>query len=370
MARVLALDPEIVHAHDWQTGLVPIYAALSPRGQRRPRTIFTVHNLAFQGLFEPDVPVRLGLPGELMAPGARLEFFGKASFLKAGLACADMITTVSPSYAREITTGPHGVGLDGVLRSRGDALVGIVNGIDPAIWNPATDASLPAHFDAGDMNGKATCKAALQRRLGLPISSEAMLVSWVSRLTWQKGVDLLEHVVPSLLSRSIQWAILGTGDRSLEDQVLRLKTRYPDRVATRIAFDVDLAHLMFGGGDAVLVPSRFEPCGLVQLYGLCYGAVPIVRRTGGLADTVMDCTLEPLHGNGFAFDGEDAGSVVHALTRAHDVFLEKDRWRAIQTRAMRSDHSVRTMAASYEEVYRETLRRAPVFIPARFGVGA
>lgn len=356
--EVLAIWPEVVHAHDWPTGLVPVLMSLDPDRPPDRRSVFTVHNLSFQGLFGLELARSIGLPERLLVPSG-LEFYHRLSFAKGGLLFADLLTTVSKTYARDILTEAHGMGLDGVLRDRRQDLFGILNGIDAEVWDPSADPRLPQRFDAADLIGKAACKEKAQAAMGLPLRSDAMLCVAVSRLTTQKGLDLLPDVSLAIDHRPIQIAIHGGGDPHLEAMMADLARVRPDRVAVRIGFDADLAHLLFAGADAVLVPSRFEPCGLAQLYGLRYGAVPIVRATGGLAETVIDVEHFPEEGNGFAFDGVGAPPIVQAILRAEALFRAPEAWRAVVERAMRVDHSATGAAGRYVEAYARALELPP-----------
>jgi len=336
------LDPtwaaDVVHAHDWHAGLACAYLKAQPG--TRAKTVFTVHNLAFQGLFPAAEFGALGLPREMLQSQA-LEYHGKLSFLKAGLAYADRITTVSPTYATEIATHEFGCGMDGVIRHRGADVFGILNGVDPSIWNPQTDAHLPAHFSARSPAGKKRCKQALQSEMGLAEEPDAPLFALVSRLTHQKGVDLLLAALPALLERGAQFAVLGAGDPGLEELLSGASRARPTRMAVRIGYDEALAHRLIAGSDAVLVPSRFEPCGLTQLYGLRYGTLPVVRKTGGLADTVVDAVDSAAAdvGTGFVFDGATGPELEAAVLRAMRCYREPERWRSLMRRAMAQDFS-------------------------------
>ncbi|RZU02397.1 glycogen synthase GlgA [Rivibacter subsaxonicus] len=347
--------PRIVHGHDWHAGLAGAYLALEPS---RPRSVFTIHNLAYQGLFESGVMVELGLPARLFDLH-QLEFHGRLSFMKGGLVFADAITTVSPSYAREILTPEQGCGLDGLLRTRAGALHGILNGVDDAVWNPATDAAIVAPFDADRLDAKASCRLVLQQELGLRPQAQAPLFGMVSRLAEQKGLQLLLDALPALLAQpEAQLAVLGSGDAGIEAALRAAAEAHPGRVAVRFGVDEALAHRLFAGSDVTLVPSRFEPCGLTQMYGLRYGSLPLVRRVGGLADTVVDSTLEDLaddRATGFVFDAFSAEALARALRRACVLFARPDEWRAVQQRGMQQRFGWDVAAARYAEVYRELL---------------
>jgi len=358
-ARLAAgeLDPEwtpdVMHAHDWHAAMGCAYVAAHP--PTRAATVYTVHNLAFQGLF-PHADFRLlDLPSRFMAHTG-LEFHGQLSFMKAGLKYAKRVTTVSPTYAREIATHEFGVGLDGVIRGRGNEVSGVLNGVDGQVWNPAADNALPAHYSAAQMAGKARCKQALQRELGLAEKPDVPLFGVVSRLTSQKGLDLVLGAVPGLVQRGGQLALQGSGEPGIEAAFREAGKAQPQQVAVRIGYDEAFAHRLIAGADAILVPSRFEPCGLTQMYGLRYGTLPIVRRVGGLADTVVDASAENLRADratGFVFDAASVSALDAALQRAGDVFTkERSTWEQLQRLAMAQDFSWRGAAAQYLELYR------------------
>lgn len=349
----LRLRPRIVHANDWQTGLLPFL--LRHEHARDPalagaRTVFTIHNLAYQGLFPKTVVPVLGLPWDVFRFEA-MEFWDRLSFLKAALTSADALTTVSPSYAKEILTPEGGAGLDAVLRHRSKDLTGILNGIDTHEWDPGTDPHLPAHFGAEELAGKAACKAALQRELGLPVRPDVTLLALVSRLAEQKGVDLVAAALPALLEHEVQVALLGSGDRRYEEAFARAARDRPDRLAARIGFDEGLAHRIEAGGDAFLMPSRFEPCGLNQMYSLRYGTVPVVRAVGGLDDTVQDYDGWNA-GTGFKFKEYSPHALTVAVRRALDVWRDRRAWAGLVRRGMAEDNSWARSAGRYEALYR------------------
>ncbi len=354
--RVAELDgwrPDIVHLHDWQTGLVPYLLALEEKvGANRPATVFTIHNLAYQGRFAPEMLRRLHLPEEDFHPGGT-ELYGSFSFLKAGLVYADRLTTVSPRYAHEIQTPESGMGLDGLLRTRSGDLTGILNGIDTTIWNPGADPSLPAHFNSGSLTGKSACKTHLQSLLGLDTDHGMFLLGMISRLVEQKGCDLVLQLMPELMRRRIQMVILGTGDRHLEQWAQELAARYPGRMVAKIAFDECLSHQIEAGIDAFLMPSRFEPCGLNQMYSLRYGSPPIVHETGGLADTIQDAGDGSRdQGNGFIFRPATADALRNAIDRAESIFVQPEQWQRLQRRGMAEDYSWQQTAQQYITLYR------------------
>ena len=353
-----AFVPDIVHAHDWQAGLAPAY--LHYGGTPRPRTVMTAHNLAFQGQFPATLLETLGLPPHAFSMDG-VEYFGTIGYLKAGLALADRITTVSPRYAMEIRTPEFGMGLDGLLRQRAGVLTGILNGIDTNEWDPARDPHLASPFDAKHVGKRAVNKAALQARLGLERDAHAPLFGVVSRLTWQKGMDVLLEAVPDLVALGGQLALVGAGEAALEAGVRAAAEAYPGRVAAFVGFDESVAHLVQGGADALVVPSRFEPCGLTQLCALRYGAIPVVARVGGLADTVIDANemaLVAAAGNGLQFAPVTREALVLTLERATGLFRDRATWRRVQQHAMATDVSWRRPARQYAALYRD-LAAAP-----------
>ena len=339
--------PDVVHANDWQAGLIPAY--LNQWLAQRPATVFTIHNLHYQGLFEAEVLPRIGLGAESFAIDG-VEYHGLVSFMKAGLQYADRITTVSPTYAREIQSEAFGGGLHGVLRDRAEDLTGILNGADYDIWNPATDPALPAHYSARDFTGKEACKAALQAEVGLEVDPRAPLIGMVSRFSEQKGLDLMLDVIEGLQPEGAQLIVVGTGDPVLERAFAQAAQVRPGRVAAHIGYSEDLAHRVQAGCDILAVPSRFEPCGLTQIYALRYGTLPLVRRTGGLADTVIDVS-DPKRGTGFLFEQPTADAVLAALRRAMDLYRRQKDWNAVRRRAMNQDYGWDKAAVRYLELY-------------------
>ena len=354
--------PDVLHCNDWQAALAPAY--LRYRHEPVAATITTIHNLAFQGLFPMARLHALDLPVAAMAIDG-VEFHGKISFLKAGLQHSDRLTTVSPTYAREICEPAHGFGLDGLLRHRRDRrsgdLVGILNGIDTREWDPATDRSIAARYSARSLALKQLNRAALGERLGLALQAETPLLGMISRITSQKGADLVIEAAPELLARGARLAVLGSGDVGLEARWRALAGRHPDRIAVQIGFDEALAHLIEAGADMFLMPSRFEPCGLNQMYSLAYGTPPVVRATGGLADTVVDCTPEALadgSANGFSFGPPTAGALLAAIDRAIELWRDPDAWRRLQRSGMARDWGWGAAARQYVDLYRSCLRGA------------
>lgn len=344
--------PDVVHCHDWQSALVPalLRTAADPRLARIP-TAFTIHNLGYQGIFPPEVWPLIGLDRRWFT-SSHLEFHGQVNLMKAGLVFADALTTVSPRYAQEIQTPEHGHGLDGVLRERRGALRGILNGIDDRRWNPAHDPHLAAAYSAADLAGKSACKAALQRTFGLPENPHAPVLGMVTRLAEQKGLDILMGALPALLGLDLQLAILGSGDARYERWIGEAASRNPSRVAVRFAFDEALAHQVEAGADMFLMPSRYEPCGLNQMYSLRYGTVPIVRATGGLDDTIDDVDAAPGYGTGFKFTDYSPEALAGAVRRALAAYADRSSWERVMREGMRRDHSWRRAAASYLELYR------------------
>lgn len=356
---------DILHAHDWQAGLAPVLV----RADDRYRAAFsgaglvtTIHNLAYQGTFEREVVPRFGLPWTSfqMETG---EFWGRFSFLKAAVTASDMVTTVSPTYARETLTPTTGVGFDGVLSTLGPRYLGILNGIDTDVWNSATDVHLPANFSADDLAGKQVCKRALLERFGLPLGDDASarpLVAMLGRLVQQKGLDLVRDAADRLTALDATWIFVGTGDREYEDFLRNLSRRFPSRVGVHIGFDEPLAHLVEAGADIFLMPSVFEPCGLSQMYSLRYGTVPVVTAVGGLDDTIQPYTTRALHANGFKFRDQTPAALVRTIRQALRLFRDKAIWTRLMVEGMRADHSWQTSAREYVKVYRRARQLAPV----------
>lgn len=345
--------PQVIHGHDWQTGLIPAYLATRRDRFAATPTVLTIHNIAYQGQFSPDMLGWLGLPDWCYQLNG-VEYYGSLGFLKAGCHYADRLTTVSPTYAHEIQTDEHGMGLQGLLAFRADALTGILNGVDGQVWDPATDTCLPARYSADDPAGKAACKAALQRELGLTEEALAPLACVISRLTWHKGLDLVLATAGQWLAWGGQLAILGTGEKGLEDGFRTLAHQHPGRVATHIGYDEGQSHRLQAGSDLILVPSRSEPCGLTQLYGLKYGALPLVRRTGGLADTIVDANAAALAdgaATGFQFVNASAQELTWQLRRACALYRRPDVWTAMRRRAMTRDFGWTRPAAEYRSLY-------------------
>ena len=351
-ASPLEWQPGVVHCNDWQTGLVPVYLRYATGA--RAATLQTIHNLAYQGIFAPQTVAALGLPPECFTPDG-VEYYGKLSFLKSGLQCADAISTVSPSYALEIQGEALGFGLQGLLAARRNSLYGIVNGVDTALWNPATDAFIACRYDAGTLEAKEANKRALQQRLGLAASSPPVpLFAVVSRLAEQKGLDWLLEIAPEVLALPAQIAILGNGEPSLEQGFRTLAQAHPGQLSATIGFDESLAHLIEAGADAFVMPSRFEPCGMNQMYSQRYGTPPVVRATGGLADTVVDCNPKSLadgSASGFVFQEASAQALLGALRRTAAAWHDKAVWLSLQRNAMSRDFGWEASARRYAAIY-------------------
>jgi starch synthase len=345
----------VIHAHDWQAGLVPVYQKMQfaddPAVGGVP-CVFTIHNLAFQGIFPSSVLPQIGLGSEMLHLEA-MEYWGRVSLLKGGINFSEKLTTVSPTYAREILTPPYGFGMDGILRRRADSLVGIVNGIDTVRWDPEGDAYVPARFSALDLSGKRNARRALLDVAGLSPDNgnlERPVIGVISRLTDQKGFDLIAAAAGDLMSLNATWTMLASGEPQYENLLRSMAARHPDRVSVTIGFDERLAHFIEAGADLFLMPSRFEPCGLNQLYSLRYGTVPVVRATGGLQDTVVDAS-DP-GGNGFKFSDYSPGALVAALRRALAAYGDRDAWEKLQRAGMARDSSWDVSAREYVKVYR------------------
>ncbi len=347
-------QPQILHCHDWQAGLVPAYVKYN--APPAVKTILTVHNMAFQGIFGWDIFNALRLDYRAAAEGA-IEFYGSISYMKAGLQCADAITTVSPTYAHEITTAAYGMGLEGLLHTRTDAVHGILNGIDADAWDPANDPALPQAYNSASIELRAANRAALTERFRLE-PGEGPIFAVVSRLTWQKGLDMLVPLCDELVARGGRLVVLGTGEPEIENGFRDAALRHPGKIGVVIGYDEKLSHLAQGGADAIIIPSRFEPCGLTQLYGLRYGCVPVVSRVGGLADTVIDANeaaLEAGVATGIVFSPATQEALGEALRRALALFQRHKVWHKMQRRGMKSDVSWELSARKYADLYASLL---------------
>nr|WP_298102063.1 glycogen synthase GlgA [uncultured Shinella sp.] len=348
--------PDIVHAHDWQAAMTAVYMRYT--GLQHIPTVLTVHNLAFQGQFGADIFEGLALPPEAYTMDG-LEYYGDVGYLKGGLRTAWSITTVSPTYAHEIMTAEYGMGLEGLINARATDLVGIVNGIDTAVWNPETDANIARTYAAGSLKQRSVNRQAVAERFSLE-DDTGPIFCIISRLTWQKGIDLIAEVADWIVEQGGKLAVLGSGDQALEGALLAAASRHRGRIGIVIGYNEPLSHLMQAGSDAILIPSRFEPCGLTQLYGLRYGCIPVVARTGGLADTVIDANEAALSARvatGFQFTPINADGLRQALRRVFKAYNEPKIWGRIQNQGMKSDVSWENSAARYADLYSSLLSR-------------
>ena len=348
--------PDLVHANDWHAGLVPLL--LASRGRPRPATLFTIHNLAYQGLFDTQDVARLGLPE---SAHSAMEFYGRMSFLKCGIYSADAITTVSPTYASEILTPEYGCGLDGLLRERASNLTGILNGVDYRIWDPSTDPYLACNYSVRTVAAKSDCKRAIQMELGLKFDADMPLMAFMSRLVHQKMPDVVLDVLPELLEEGMQFVLVAEGENGYETRFRELAARYPGSVAVQIGYREDLGHRLLSGADFLLHPSRFEPCGLVPIYAMRYGTIPLVRKSGGLADSVTDASPEAIRqgtATGLAFQDPSMTDLAACIRRALSLYRQPILWRRIQAAAMRQDFSWKRSAEAYADLYR-SLTGAP-----------
>ncbi len=349
--------PDVIHAHDWQAGLVPAY--LKQTSPYAPPVVMTIHNIAFQGLFPKSALAQTGISEELFTPDG-VEYYDQLGYLKGGIKLADYVTTVSPTYSRELLTEQFGMGLEGLLRSRESEFRGIINGIDPTIWNPATDPHIEHHYDADNIDNKFLNHAAVRKRFGLSPSAHGPLYCVVSRLTHQKGLDLLIDCLPTLVESGGQLALLGTGEPELERAFEAAAQQYRGSIGVIIGYDEPLSHLMQAGSDVILIPSRFEPCGLTQLYGLRYGTLPIVARTGGLADTVIDANdaaLQRACATGFQFAPVTADALKQTISRVAQVFSDETIWRSIMQHAMQQDVGWEQSAKTYLGLYQSLTKQ-------------
>jgi starch synthase len=346
---------DVVHAHDWQAAMALAYLRFAPvKGSAPVPSVMTIHNMAFQGYYPREVFRELGLPRAAWSMTG-VEYHGGVGFLKAGMEAANLITTVSPTYAREIREPEFGMGLEGLIASRGDRVRGIVNGIDKAEWNPAHDPHIAANFTERTLARRMANKRALEAEFGLEPGDGPLFIV-VSRLTWQKGMDVLVEVLDHLVGIGGRLALLGSGDAAITAALQEGAARHPGRIGLRFGYDEALSHRMQAGGDAILVPSRFEPCGLTQLYGLAYACVPVVARTGGLADTVIDANLAARAAGvatGFQFTGVTYASLAAAITRANALYYQPEAWKSLQRNGMKADFSWASSGKAYADLYRE-----------------
>ncbi len=347
---------DILHAHDWQAAMAPAYLRWAPGPGQPARSVVTIHNIAFQGRYGADIFADLALPDSAFALDG-VEYYGGVGFLKAGLEAADAITTVSPTYAAEIRRGEFGMGLEGLINTRAVRVTGIVNGIDPAVWDPATDTALPSRYSLRAIGRRRVNKRAVEAAFGLDVG-DGPIFTVISRLTWQKGMDVLAAVLDDLVAMGGRLALLGSGDIGLEHAFLDAAARHPGRIGVKIGYDEPVSHLLQGGADAILIPSRFEPCGLTQLYGLAYGCVPVVARTGGLSDTVIDANEAAIAAGvatGVQHDGVSPEAVSHAIARAIALYAAPDRWTILQRNGMRADFSWGESGRRYAQLYTNLL---------------
>lgn len=350
----LTWHPDLVHCNDWQTGLTPAYLHFTPGSVP---SVMAIHNLAFQGNFPPSTMLAMGLPATSYSMHG-MEFYGHMSFLKAGLFYANHITTVSPNYAKEIQQEELGFGMQGLLADRSHELTGILNGIDTDEWDASSDSHLAMHYDPADLSGKAVCKEYLQKKLGLRVEPSIPLLGVVSRFTHQKGLDLLLEIAPRLMDLPVQLAMLGSGDAAMQQTARELSQRYLGKIGVMIGFNEALSHQIEAGADMFIMPSRFEPCGLNQMYSQCYGTPPIVHATGGLTDSVVDCTLQTLgngSASGFVFDGMTADNLYHTIQRAVALYHGRTDWQTLCKNCMKKDFSWERSAKAYRDVYRDVL---------------
>ncbi|TVP52895.1 MAG: glycogen synthase GlgA [Halomonadaceae bacterium] len=347
-------QPDVVHCNDWHTGLTPVWMRLQGAA---PASVMTIHNAGFNGCYPAQTLERLGLPAHLYHPDA-LEFYGSLSLLKAGVIFSDRVTTVSPSYAAEIQTAEFGGGLDGVYRARSGVLSGILNGIDYACWNPSTDPVLHHPFDAEQTDGKSHQRQQLIRELGLAFdhNHKAPVIAWVGRLTEQKGIDLLLHALPQLMQKNLRLVVLGAGDKHWERELLKLGKIHQGRLAVHTGFNEELAHKLYAGADMLLMPSRFEPCGLAQLIAMRYGTVPLVTPVGGLKDTVMDGDPKSDAANGLLISAPDVDALLATVDRALELYDQPQRWQQRMVNAMKLRFEWDQAAAAYEALYRDALK--------------
>jgi len=353
--RAVGFSPDILHGHDWQSALVFAYLRHVYAGDpffARTRTMFTIHNLAYQGLFDEEILGRIGLPASLFNMND-LEFYGQVNALKAGILYSTAVTTVSPRYSREIQTPDFGCGLDGLLRSRSAVLHGILNGVDYRDWDPATDRLIPRNYGPGDLPGKTICRNGLAALFGLAAPADLPIAGMVTRLAGQKGLDIVCDALDDLLGLGLRLVILGTGDQKIQDFLLAAQKKCPDRIGLKIAFDERIAHTIYAGSDIFLIPSRYEPCGLTQMYAMKYGTVPVVRATGGLDDSVQEFDPRAGTGNGFKFVEAEPGPLVETAGRAAASFKKSAEWRRLVGNAMAADFSWERSASAYLELYKK-----------------
>ncbi|GAB6189141.1 glycogen synthase [Marinitoga arctica] len=353
-------ETELIHINDWQTSLIPVYLKNNYREDEtfsKIATVLTIHNLGYQGIFSPEILNIAGLPGYLYNVDA-LEFFGQINFLKGGILFSDVINTVSKTYAEEIQTEEYGYKLDGVLKVRNDDLYGILNGIDYNIFNPETDKIIPYNFSIDNLENKVKNKTYLQNALNLPKNTKVPVISFIGRVVEQKGIDLIAEILDYLTLFDTQIIILGTGEKRFEELLLKYQNKYPDKLSINIKFDINLAQLIYAGSDMLLMPSKYEPCGLGQMYAMRYGTIPIVRYTGGLADTVKEFSCETLKGTGFGFYEYSSSNLLISILKALNIFMRNNKcWTSLIKNAMLSDFSWDKSAKAYIEIYKKALSK-------------
>jgi starch synthase len=362
LARLMEYAPDIIHCHDHQTGFIPAWLRDEPKADpffTRTGVVYTIHNLAYQGVFPRRTGYAAGFSEHMMKPMGGIEFHGDVNMMKAGIVYSDTVTTVSPTYAREIQTSEFGHGLEGVLKSRARDLVGILNGADYSVWNPETDKLIPYRYSAQDLTGKRLCRRHLADRLGLKVADGVPIVGMISRLVDQKGFDLVAAAFEKLIGLDVGLVILGTGEKKYHDLLGSYARKHPDRVSVNIAFDEELAHQIEAGSDMFLMPSKYEPCGLNQMYSMKYGTVPVVRKTGGLADSVIDAAASP-DSTGFVFEDYTAGDLYEAMQRARAAYGDGNAWGDLVRRGMQRDFSWQRQAGQYVDVYVATLKKRKV----------
>ncbi len=353
----LDFNPDIIHCHDWQSALIPLYLKINYEQNQsfnQTKTVFTIHNLGYQGLFNPETFYDIGVPEKYFSLQG-LEFYGKVNFLKAGLMFADKLTTVSPTYAKEIQTKQFGFGLEGVLSIRQEDLSGIINGIDYSIWNPAKDEFIESNYDVHNFANKTEIKKSLYTELGLNLIYGSPLIGFVGRLALQKGVELIIEAIKSVINNA-GFVILGTGEEKYHQLLSELKSQFPNNISLNLAFNDSLAHQIYAGSDIFLMPSQYEPCGLGQMIAFKYGTIPIGFKTGGLADTIIDYSLDSVKGNGFLFDNYNVNSFVAKLKEAIQLYEQKDKWQNLIMRVMGLDFSWQNSAQKYLKLYSELLK--------------
>ena len=353
MLKVIDYKPDVIHCNDWQTGLIPAYIKVlygTDDFYKGMSTVMTIHNIAYQGIFDHSTMNKIGLPWDVFTPDG-IEYWGHVSYLKAGLVYADVISTVSPTYAKEIQNSEeYGRGMEGLLTSRTADIYGILNGIDYTIWNPGKDKLISSNFDKNDLRGKSRNKRSLQKDLGMKSSKDPM-VGLIGRLTDQKGFDLVAQAIEQLMSIDMQMVILGTGEPKYHEMLEKMAQKYPGKLSVNLRFDNELAHRIYASADIFLMPSKFEPCGLGQMISLQYGTMPVVYHTGGLADTIIDYTDDPHQGNGFVFNEYTVDSMLDSMSRATDTYSNKRKWNSIVKDCMAMDFSWKTSASKYIELY-------------------